>query len=83
MVTATPDMSRLLDRMERSGWVTRERAEDNRRQLATYITESSLELLATLERRLRDFYARIFEGTQISDLKTILKVHDQIRTQLP
>ena len=28
MVTATPDMTRLLDRMEKAGWVTRERAEE-------------------------------------------------------
>jgi DNA-binding MarR family transcriptional regulator len=83
MVTATPDMSRLLDRMERSGWVIRERAQDDRLQVATYITESGMELLATLERPLRDFYARIFEATQISDLKATLKVHDQIRTQRP
>ena len=27
------DMSRLLDRMEKSGWITRERAEDDRRQV--------------------------------------------------
>ena len=35
MVTATPDMSRLLDRMEKAGWVTRERAEGDRRQVST------------------------------------------------
>jgi DNA-binding MarR family transcriptional regulator len=48
-------MSRLLDRMERSGWVMRERAEDDRRQVATDITESGIELLATLERPPADF----------------------------
>src|ERR1700743_1572893 len=49
MVTTTPDMSRLLDRMEKAGWVTRERAEDDRRQVSTYITRSGLELLDRLE----------------------------------
>jgi hypothetical protein len=47
------------------------------------ISPNGMELLATLERPLRDFYTRIFEGTQISDLKTILKGHDQTRAQLP
>jgi len=44
MVTATPDMSMswLLDRMER--------AEDDRRQVSTYITKSGMELLEILER---------------------------------
>jgi DNA-binding MarR family transcriptional regulator len=82
MVTATPDMSRLLDRMERAGWVTRERAEDDRRQVSTYITKSGMELLETLERPIRDFLARLFDGVAVNDLKAILKVNDQIRTQL-
>ena len=82
MVTATPDMSRLLDRMERVRWVTRERAEDDRRQVSTYITKSGMKLLEIMERPIREFLARLFHGTAVSDLKTILKVNDQIRAQL-
>jgi DNA-binding MarR family transcriptional regulator len=82
MVTATPDMSRLLDRMERAGWVQRERAEDDRRQVSTYITKSGMELLERLETPTRDFVAQTFSGTAVSDLKTVLKVNDRIRTKL-
>jgi DNA-binding MarR family transcriptional regulator len=82
MVTATPDMSRLLDRMERAGWVTRERAEDDRRQVSTYITKSGMELLARLEKPTTGFVTQLFAGAKISDLKTVLKVNDQIRTKL-
>jgi len=82
MVTATPDMSRLLDRMETAGWVTRERAEDDRRQVSTYITKSGMELLETLEKPIRDFVAQLFDGAAVSDLKTILKVNSQIRSKL-
>jgi DNA-binding MarR family transcriptional regulator len=82
MVTATPDMSRLLDRMEKAGWVTRERAEDDRRQVSTYITKSGMELLARLETPTHDFVSRLFAGAPVSDLKTVLKVNDQIRTKL-
>src|ERR1700761_459883 len=82
MVTATPDMSRLLDRMERTGWVTRERAEDDRRQVSTYITTSGMKLLETLETPIREFLARLFDGVAVNDLKTILRFNDQIRTQL-
>src|ERR1700729_445480 len=49
MVTATPDMSRLLDRMERSGWITRERDENDRRQVSTFITDSGRKLLTLME----------------------------------
>src|SRR5246127_3391409 len=82
MVTATPDMTRLLDRMEKAGWVTRKRAEDDRRQVSTHITKSGMELLARLERPTADFVTPIFVGAAISDLKTVLKVNDQIRTKL-
>ena len=82
MVTATPDMSRLLDRMEKAGWVTRERAEDDRRQVSTYITKSGMKLLERLETPTRDFVTRLFSGTAVSDLKTVLKVNDRIRAKL-
>ena len=82
MVTATPDMTRLLDRMKKSGWVTRERAVEDRRQVSTHITKSGMELLARLERPTGDFVTPLFAGATISDLKTVLKVNDQIRTKL-
>lgn len=82
MVTPTPDMTRLLDRMEKTGWVTRERAEEDRRQVSTHITKFGLELLETLEKPIRDFLARLFDRVAVGDLKTILKFNDQIRTQL-
>ena len=82
MVTATPDMSRLLDRMEKAGWVTRERAEDDRRQVSTYITKSGMDLLAKLETPTNDFVMRLFAGAAVSDLKIVLKVNDRIRTKL-
>jgi DNA-binding MarR family transcriptional regulator len=82
MVTATPDMSRLLDRMEKAGWVTRERAEEDRRQVSTHITKSGVELLARLEKPTGDFVTRLFAGAAASDLKTVLKVNDQMRAKL-
>ena len=82
MVTATPDMTRLLDRMEKSGWVTRKRAVEDRRQVSTHITKSGMELLARLERPTGDFVTPLFAGAKISDLKTVLKVNDQIRAKL-
>jgi len=82
MVTATPDMSRLLDRMEKAGWVTRERAEGDRRQVSTHITKSGIALLEKLETPTHDFVTRLFAGAAVGDLKTVLKVNDRIRTRL-
>ncbi|MES2393466.1 MAG: MarR family transcriptional regulator [Acidobacteriota bacterium] len=82
MVTATPDMSRLLNRMEKAGWVARERAEDDRRQVFAHITQAGMKMLEKLEGPTADFVKRLFAGTAASDLKTVLKVNDQIRVRL-
>jgi hypothetical protein len=41
-----------------------------------------MELLVMLEPSTRDFVTRLFAGTAVSDLKTVLKVNDRIRTKL-
>jgi DNA-binding MarR family transcriptional regulator len=86
MVAATPDMSRLLDRMEKAGWITRERAEDDRRQVSTFITDSGQKLLTVIEDPVHEQVNRLFEGIKSSDLKMLVDVLAQIRNrraQLP
>jgi hypothetical protein len=61
MVAAAPDMSRLLDRMEKSGLITRERAEDDRRQVSTFITDSGKKLLTIIEGPVHEQTHRLFE----------------------
>jgi hypothetical protein len=41
-----------------------------------------MELLEKRETPTRDFVKRLFFGTAVSDLKTVLKVNDRIRTKL-
>jgi DNA-binding MarR family transcriptional regulator len=82
MVTAMPDMTGSMDRMEKAGWVSRKRAGDDRRQVSTHITKSGMELPARLEKPTTDFVTPLFAGASISDLKIVLKVNDQIRTKL-
>src|SRR6201999_4571765 len=49
MVTRESDITRLLDRLERRGLITRERPETNRRVVLTRITCEGLSLLAELD----------------------------------
>ena len=81
MVAATPDMSRLLDRIERSGWITREQDENDRRQVSTSITDSGRKLLAAVEGPVNQQTHRLLEGVKSSDLKMLLDVLAQIRTR--
>jgi DNA-binding MarR family transcriptional regulator len=49
MITRDPDMTRLLDRLEKRGLISRSREEKDRRVVRTCITEAGLELLASLD----------------------------------
>lgn len=49
MVERTPGVTRLIDRMERKGWVTRERCSQDRRRVWCMITKEGLALLDRLD----------------------------------
>lgn len=56
MLTRMPDMTRLLDRMEEAGLVTRAREAEDRRQVLTRITEEGRRLLAELDEPVMEFH---------------------------
>ena len=49
MIERTPGVTRLIDRMERKGWVCRERCTQDRRRVWCRITDEGLELLGRLD----------------------------------
>lgn len=49
MLTREPDMTRLIDRLERAGLVTRSRCPNDGRVVRTAITDKALDLLALLD----------------------------------
>lgn len=57
LIAPEPDVTRLLDRLEKAGYVTRERDTANRRQVKAVITKPGLELLDRLEGPLRAFHS--------------------------
>lgn len=53
MLDKNPDLTRLCDRLEVNGWITRELDIDNRRKVKLHITEKGLEVLAELDPQMR------------------------------
>ena len=49
MVTRDPDITRLLDRLEKRGFITRARQTDDRRVVKVQITDAGMELLSKLD----------------------------------
>jgi DNA-binding MarR family transcriptional regulator len=58
MITPAPDVTRLLDRLERKGYVTRERDNENRRLVKSMITKSGLDVLDRLDDPVNEFHRR-------------------------
>src|SRR5260370_22534003 len=56
MISHDPDMTRLLDRLEKRRLITRARQTDDRRVVKTRITPQALSLLTTLDRPIRDLH---------------------------
>lgn len=58
MLTKDPDMTRLLDRLEKRGLISRARAEQDRRVVRTCITEKGLSVLAELDPLIADCHRK-------------------------
>ena len=56
MVTQMPDITRLVDRLEASGLVRRERTEQDRRVVLVHITSTGMDLLARLDAPILDMH---------------------------
>ena len=75
MISHDPDMTRLLDRMEKRGLIGRERQKDDRRVVKTRITPAGLDILKKLDNPVREFHKRKFahiSGTKLKQLEELL-----------
>lgn len=79
MITHDPDITRLLDRMEKRGLITRERQNDDRRVVKTRITSRGLELLKPLDQPMRDLHRRQFRHMSGARLKTLYELLEEMR----
>ena len=58
LVSRDPDITRLLDRLEGRGFITRRREGGDRRVVRAQITEKGVELLKAIDAVVRDVHAR-------------------------
>jgi DNA-binding MarR family transcriptional regulator len=81
MISHDPDMTRLLDRMEKRGLITRERQTDDRRVVKTRITPQALSLLKTLDQPVHELHKRQFRHMPAARLKILGRLLEEIRTR--
>src|SRR5260370_4171804 len=71
MISHDPDMTRLLDRMEKRNLITRQRQSDDRRAVKTRITSAGLELLKRLHLPFRKMHKRQVAHIEHARLKPL------------
>src|SRR2546429_4182270 len=81
MISHDPDMTRLLDRMEKRGLITRERQTDDRRVVKTRITPRALSLLKTLDQPVHDLHKRQFRHMSVARLKILFDLLEEDRVR--
>lgn len=81
MISHDPDMTRLLDRMEKRDMITRERQSDDRRVVKTKITSEGLELLKRLDPAIRELHKRQFAHMPATRVKTLADLLDEVCAQ--
>src|SRR3984893_4228834 len=83
MISHDPDMTRLLDRMEKRGLITRKRQTDDRRVVKARITPQALSLLKTLDQPIHELHKRQFPHMSASRLKIFFDLLEEARVRQP
>jgi MarR family transcriptional regulator, organic hydroperoxide resistance regulator len=79
MVEQTPGITRLLDRLEAKGFVSRERCPKDRRQHLCWITPKGAALLEKLDEPMAQFGEHLMKGLKPEDRAALIRLLDALR----
>lgn len=74
MIDKSPDITRRIDALEKSGLVERERSTQDRRVVITRITRKGLEIIDQVGPYLQEFEAKISENLSEKDLSELTRI---------
>jgi len=77
MISRDPDMTRLLDRMEKRQLITRERQSEDRRVIKTRITPTGLEILKKLDGPVDELHKKQFRHLPVAKLKALAEAIEE------
>jgi len=83
MISRDPDITRLLDRMEKHKLITRERQTEDRRVIKTRITPEGLKLLKKLDRPVHELHKKQFCHMSPAHLKQLAELLDEVEKREP
>jgi DNA-binding MarR family transcriptional regulator len=79
LIRPVPDVTRLLDRMEEMGLITRRRDESDRRFVTTVITDQGLALLAELDAPILEFHRVRLAHLTESQMRAAIELLEGVR----
>jgi len=82
MIRRDPDVTKLLDRLEDRGLVTRERLQNDRRIVVARITPAGLRLLKKIDDPLQELYRHLLSHMGKDRLKLLSKLLEEAREQV-
>jgi DNA-binding MarR family transcriptional regulator len=80
LVDRTPDVTRLLDRIEREGWVERRRSREDRRIVEVAITRAGLALLDQVDGPAERALVDLAEHLSPREIDTLIGLLEKLRT---
>lgn len=82
MIERTPGVTRLIDRMERKGWVSRQRCTEDRRRVWCRITDDGLALLARLDEPIDEIDNILVGALDPEELEEFIEYMNRIRDHI-
>jgi DNA-binding MarR family transcriptional regulator len=82
LISQVPDVTRLLDRMEESGLIARERSSEDRRLVTTYITSAGTALLHKLDSPIGKVHKEHLGHMSDKQLKTLIDLLAMARAEV-
>lgn len=79
MVTRDPDITRLLDRLDKIGFIGRERSQKDRRVVTTTITDSGLKLLKQLDKPVQELGLSLVRNLSKTQMQQLVELLDLAR----
>jgi len=82
MIERTPGVTRIIDRLERKGWVVRQRCTEDRRRIWCRITASGMEVLERLDAPVAAIDNALIDALGDDRLRRLITLLDDLRTEL-
>jgi DNA-binding MarR family transcriptional regulator len=79
MITREPDITRLMDRLEKRGYVTRSRMDGDRRVVRVKVTQEALDLLAQVDEPLVDLHRHQFRALATEQINSLIALLETVR----